>query len=315
MALAFAIGGRIYYRVSESVLQDNSMKIQFRGQNEKTVSVNPKQTIAFDVLGDDGQPLEGILILYPTEESVIVFPPGHKQVLLDISTKLSEWLNTLGGKAGNDRDFALWILKGEAPTFPITLNKGDEGIDISHWQGNVDWDRVVGAGKKFAIIKASEGVRTDVNFRVNWSGAERVKIMRGAYHFFRSDFSSESQARYFSELLKVGWGELAPALDVEANYGNLSRIAYTQALRSWLQIVEQESGKKPIIYTSSSKWREYTDLPTWASEYPLWVANYTTAPSPILPSGWKKYYIWQYSKKGVVAGISGDVDLNRYGEI
>lgn len=188
------------------------------------------------------------------------------------------------------------------------------GIDVSRWQGNVNWAQVRGAGVSYAFIKASEGSRgRDPRFAANWQGARQVGIRRGAYHFFRPEINPLVQAETFVRQFGGDVGELPPVLDVEVNPG-LPRQQFTQAVRLWLQRVQQLTGQKPMIYTSASFWDANTTRPGWVNQYPLWVAQWDTD-KPTLPSGWSSASIWQFSSRGRVPGIEGDVDLNLGGPL
>jgi lysozyme len=83
-------------------------------------------------------------------------------------------------------------------------------------------------------------------------------------------------------------------------------------VRLWIDTVGQALNCEPIIYTSSSFWNSNLDGTSQFAEFPLWVAHYTSKPQPNIPKGFTKYTIWQFSEKGVVSGVGGDVDLNRY---
>lgn len=292
------------------------MKLLIKGNQTQTVPlvVEPRHTIDLEFLNDDGSSANDLNIISTNSNLSFRLPEQMNRTLaFDIITAMLNWGGT---HTGTKEDFGRWLAGQAVPTpspLPI-LKKGDEGIDVSKWQGEIDWAQVAGAGKKFAFIKASEGKNTDSKFFSNWQGAKKAGILRGAYCFFSSGVSPDAQADYFSNLIKGDAGELPPVLDVETDSANMVNSAYTAALLNCLQAIERATGKKPIIYTSAGAWEKYTDLPKWASEYPLWVAHYTTRAAPIIPPGWwSNYYIWQYSNQGAVPGIKGNVDLNRVG--
>jgi len=197
---------------------------------------------------------------------------------------------------------------------PTGLEPGPEptgysvrGIDVSHWQGVIAWPSVAGAGVDFAFIKATEGGDyTDPRFSANWAGAWQAGIIRGAYHYFRPQTDAAAQARHFLATAQLQPGDLPPVLDVEATDGRPdSEIA--AGVRTWLQMVEQATGRTPIVYTRASFWNPH--LGPGDARYPLWVAHYDV-PNPTLPGGWTSWTFWQHSDDGRVPGITGAVDLN-----
>jgi lysozyme len=192
------------------------------------------------------------------------------------------------------------------------MNYVVQGIDVSHFQGKIDWQAVAIGGKAFTFIKATDGESgIDPLFRANWSQAHAAGLKRGAYHFLRPQQDPESQARNFLAALNDDPGELPPVLDFELLGGTQPPQALTSALR-WMQIVEHACGRKPVLYTGPSFWRSALGSSSLLAEHPLWIAHYTTAPQPQIPQGWKDWTFWQYAEKGSVPGISGPVDLNRF---
>ncbi len=290
--------------------------IQLAEGHSQEIAVTPRQVVEVGLVDDDGKPIQGVDLIANGSSATLILPSAlDRSLVADVVWKLSEWgALSLPSDKRTVAEFGRWLSGGNPQdTKPMQLKNGDEGLDVSHWQGAIDWPNVVLAGKKFAFIKASEGTKTDVKFSENWTRARDAGIMRGAYCFFNSAVPVETQANYFIGLLKNDLGELPPVLDVESNQSGTSRASYTQALRLWLGLVEQALQRRPIIYTSASKWKELTDSPVWAKEYPLWVAHYTQKTAPLLPPGWDHYQFWQYTDKGRVDGIQGNADLNRYG--
>lgn len=126
------------------------------------------------------------------------------------------------------------------------------GIDVSHYQAQIEWDKVAAAGIRYCFIKASEGDRfTDDFFPDNWDAAKGAGVIRGAYHFFRPKVDVGSQVENFVN--KVGAltsGDLPPALDVEIpeDWTGIPPAEAVQHVTKWLQQVELWLGAKPIIY-------------------------------------------------------------------
>ncbi len=181
------------------------------------------------------------------------------------------------------------------------------GIDVSHYQGQVNWDAVRAAGCAFAFAKAteSEGV-TDPYFAANWSGMKAAGLARGAYHFFRPAGDAARQAAHFLSTVQFAPGDLPPVLDVETS-DNVSNSALVGGVQLWLDAVEPVAGVTPIIYTAASFWNAH--LNNQFAAYPLWIAHYTNAPAPSpLPAGWTDWAFWQYSQSLHINGVNGASD-------
>jgi lysozyme len=184
------------------------------------------------------------------------------------------------------------------------------GINVSHFQQDIDWQQVRRAGITFAFIKATDGVTLcDPFFNANWNKAKTASILRGAYHFLRPQFDAEKQAHFFLERLKPGAGELPPVLGVEVLTSTTPDGVIASA-RKWLEVVKSELECLPILFTGSAFWRNTLRNSDKFAEFPLWIAHYTTAPNPLMPSAWRKWTFWQFSPAGRVAGITGNVDLD-----
>ena len=193
------------------------------------------------------------------------------------------------------------------------------GIDVSHWNGNINWNLVMTEGYVFAYAKATEGMTfKDNKFSTYMLGGKNAGMIMGAYHFARPDNNSpEQDANNFLNTAKEYTGELflPPVLDLEDVDGvnNLQAMFTSSQLTSWvtqwLTIVENETGVKPIIYTNS-KYANY--LGSSVRNYGLWIAKPGTSPNtpPTNLGVWQDWTMKQYSWEGTVAGISGDTDLN-----
>jgi lysozyme len=181
------------------------------------------------------------------------------------------------------------------------------GIDVSHYQGHVNWGAVRGAGCAFAFAKATEGAGdTDPFFATNWAGMKAAGLLRGAYHFFRSEQDAAQQAAHFLSTVQLGTGDLPPVLDIEIADG-VSGAALVGGVQTWLDAVEPAAGVTPIIYTDASFWN--ANLNAQFGAYPLWIAHYTAAPAPTpLPRGWSDWTLWQYSQSLHIEGVNGAAD-------
>lgn len=186
------------------------------------------------------------------------------------------------------------------------------GIDVSHYQGKIDWKEVAGAqiGSEpisFVFIKATEGTGlVDRNFHYNFDEAANAGLIRGAYHYFLPDSSAESQARHFIRNVRLENGDLPPVLDIETR-GSLTDDELRKRARRWLDIVERHYGVKPILYTYNKFRCEYLGTSEFEA-YPYWIAHYYVD-TLAYDGAWK---FWQHTDGGRVRGIRGKVDLNAY---
>jgi len=208
------------------------------------------------------------------------------------------------------------------PTF------GVQGLDVSGYQPNVDWQQQWNMGARFAYVKASEGnYMTNDQFSAQYQGSRNVGMIRGAYHFAIPNWSSGAdQARYFVAN-GGGWSAdgytMPPVLDFEFNpyegrtingfyFGNTCYNMTPGQLTSWVQdfgnTMKSLTGRLPAIYTNTSWWNQCLGNPSGFGDYPLWVAAYPGAPTndagPIPTGSWSTYSIWQYSSTGPFAGDS-----------
>jgi GH25 family lysozyme M1 (1,4-beta-N-acetylmuramidase) len=212
-----------------------------------------------------------------------------------------------------------------APTALFRSSPGYlEGIDVSHWQGTIDWPTVAGkGGKKFAFMKATEDTNfVDSQYRTNHAAARAVGIRTGAYHFAQPSTSTVdaiAQADWFVAHIGLTAGDLFPVLDLETRNGltDAQLISWVQAFMNEVYV---KTGIKGIIYVSPSFWSSYMNDTTWfaANGYTvLWIAHWFVS-SPRTPgSNWggKGWTFWQYSDCGKVPGIGSGkscVDLDRY---
>ncbi len=193
------------------------------------------------------------------------------------------------------------------------------GVDVSHYQGTINWTAVHNAGIKFAYIKATEGTTyRDPQFSANYLNAYNAGVIRGAYHFGRPDGASgATQANYFADhggAWSADGKTLPGTLDIE--YGpNSTCYGLSQAsMRSWItSFVNQYHARTtrwPVIYSTTDWWTTCTgNYSGFAANCPLWLARYNTTPGT-LPAGWSFWTFWQYTSTGSVSGISGNVDRN-----
>jgi lysozyme len=195
----------------------------------------------------------------------------------------------------------------EAPGDPL------HGIDVSHFQGEVDWAKVKSAGIAFAFIKATEGITyTDPKFAANWQGAKDAGVVRGAYAFYVAGDDPAKQAAHFMATVRMESGDLPPVVDIETKGASTEADApVTADLHDYLRALEKATGVKSIIYTSPGFWNAHFDDSFGA--YPLWVAEYEIE-EPNAVNGWDGWTFWQHSQGGTVDGVPGKVDLDSFAE-
>ena len=197
----------------------------------------------------------------------------------------------------------------------MAFENNARGIDVSLWQGDVDWVALKAAGVNFAFTKATQGDNvTDPHFAQNWPAMKAAGVLRGAYHFFRPAIDAAKQAAFFLQTVPFEKGDLPPALDVESS-GGLTPANLASAVQTCLNEIERLSGLRPIIYTGPNVWNMSVaspDAPAWTSNYLLWIANYTTALKPALPKGWTSWAFWQYTDQGRLNGCNTTLDMDRY---
>ena len=210
------------------------------------------------------------------------------------------------------------------------------GIDVSRFQKTIDWPSVAAAGVGFAFVQASRGSGTDCTvkpeqcgadpyFAANRAAAEAAGIRVGAYHraFATGGTTADARADAIAEsdlfLGAVGSlqsGELVPVLDVETPFTGMTATTLRTWIRVFVKRVNKRLGHKPMIYTNATSWSATGNTTEFArAKYPLWIAEYGV-PRPSVPAAnWAGhgYSVWQYTSSGSVAGISGNVDMDRLG--
>lgn len=200
-------------------------------------------------------------------------------------------------------------------------NTQARGIDVSRWQGRIDWAKVAAAGVSQAMAKMTEGgTYVDPRFAENFCGMRTHGLRAGAYHYFRalSSTPAEQFANIRSRLAEVEFeaGRDLLAIDVETQHNEQATPEQmAEALHALVtQVRELLGGAAPVIYTSAGMWDHRV---AWQkrdfSECPLWVAHWQVD-EPTLPQTWarggKRWSWWQHSSKGLVDGIQGEVDLD-----
>jgi lysozyme len=217
------------------------------------------------------------------------------------------------------------------------------GIDVSHYQGDVDWKKVAKQGAQFVFIKATQGQHLyDPKFVKNWAGVAQLEarglmLRRGAYHFMTADDAPTLQAQNFvEEVGGLGPDDLPPCLDLEWDFliqngtfvldekkhrvdkwEKWSSTEIVERVIQWLLAVQTATGKQPIIYTSARWWSERIGRNRSLDGYDLWIADHTSRSlgreEPVVPHG-RPWLFWQLTDKGVFTqgGIRHRVDTTIY---
>jgi GH25 family lysozyme M1 (1,4-beta-N-acetylmuramidase) len=199
-----------------------------------------------------------------------------------------------------------------------------KGLDVSNWQGTIDWLQVADDDYTFAFAKATESTDfTDVTYALNRSGTKALGIRLGAYHFARPGGSGDAaivasaiaQADHFVDVAQPRSGDLPPVLDLETN-GGLAPAQLARWTQAWLDEVDARTGVQPLIYASPNFWKTRLGDTTQFAENGngLWVAHWTKAPAPQLPAaGWSghNWTFWQWTNCQTIPGITRCSDADR----
>lgn len=188
------------------------------------------------------------------------------------------------------------------------------GVDVSSYQADIDMEKLKEQNIAFIYIRATEGSSTqDDRFAENWKNAEEASLLSGAYHFFSYDSEGKTQAENFIKTVgKDIKDRLIPVVDVEY-YGDKEKNPpvkedVRRELKTYLSVIENEYGVKPMIYTRADIYQYY--LKGEFDEYKKWISSLYTPLSLNYKDNW---YIWQYYNRGVLEGYSGGekyIDLN-----
>jgi len=180
------------------------------------------------------------------------------------------------------------------------------GIDVSHYQNNIDWNEVLTQDIDFVFIKASEGqMMRDQHFAYNWERLGEKDVRRGAYHFFRPTIDAGLQAKNYTNFVRLKMGDMPPVLDAEILDKSTPK-KLRKGMKTWLETIEKTYHIRPIIYTNLNFYKDH--LQGHFDGYPLWIARYNTVPPRLI--GQEEWQFWQYGNRGRIKGIEGDVDFN-----
>ena len=184
------------------------------------------------------------------------------------------------------------------------------GIDVSHYQGRINWDEVAKDPKvNYVYLKATEGVNyIDDTYNFNFQSCKRVGLKVGSYLFFRPNLPAKAQFDLFVSQVDTKKQDLLPLIDAEVIKG-VSISVFQTRLLELCELLEKEYGKKPIIYTGRNFYNKHIYSNSRLRSYKFFIASYSFD-EPELYGG-DDYQMWQYSASGRVRGIRGDVDMSR----
>ncbi|QED49484.1 glycoside hydrolase family 25 protein [Cytobacillus dafuensis] len=188
-----------------------------------------------------------------------------------------------------------------------------KGVDVSSYQGEIEWAQIQEQDLKFAFIKATEGSTfVDKYFEKNWKSAENTTLRIGAYHFFSYDSEGKSQAQNFIKTVPISEQALPPVIDVEF-YGDKGknppyRSQVEKELHTLVKMLEEHYGKRVILYTTRKAYDLY--IKNSFEQCDIWIRDVFTKPS--LPDK-RKWTFWQYTDREQLYGYNGEekyIDVN-----
>lgn len=207
--------------------------------------------------------------------------------------------------------FQFYILISPSFAFSPSSNNIYEGIDVSAWQGNIDFNQVKDSGISIVYIKSSEGFNfIDPYFEQNYNNARNAGLKIGFYHYVtaRSIDEAISQANFFVSTISGKTSDCKLAMDFES-FGNLDVNSINQIALTFLKKVSELSSKDVIVY--SDEYNATNTFDSTIANYPLWVAQYEVS-EPTVSNNWSTWVGWQYTDQGEVSGISSYVDRDKF---
>lgn len=189
------------------------------------------------------------------------------------------------------------------------------GVDVSKYQGDINWRVLKSKGVSFAFIKATEGGdHNDESFKEYWYEAKRAGIPRGAYHFYYFCTSAIKQAKWFIKNVPKDSTAMPPVLDAEWNHQSKTCKKRPPAhrvrseFRIFLKALERHYGKKPIIYTSPDFYDD--NLKGSFKSHKFWLRSVKAHPKVRYRN--RKWLFWQYTGTGKMKGVKGKIDINAF---
>lgn len=182
-----------------------------------------------------------------------------------------------------------------------------KGIDVSHYQGDIDWTQVNKSKVEFVFIKATQGEHTvDSRFKANWNDS-KPNLLRGVYHYLDPSIDATKQAQHFLAITQLDFGDFPPVVDIEA-FEKQSSKDVVKSLKDYIGVIYAASTCTPIIYSSPGFLNSLKDEDF--GKHILWLADYN--PKPKVPNGWKAWTFWQFESNGKIQGIQKDVDISYF---
>jgi len=196
---------------------------------------------------------------------------------------------------------------GSPRSYPV------HGVDVSKFQGEIDWRKLKSGGVSFAFIKATEGRdHLDINFKDNWNAAKRAGVPRSAYHFYYFCSTAREQANWFIRNVPKDPAAMPPVLDAEWNPQSKncktkpSPSRVRSEFRIFLKILENHYGKRPIIYTAPDFYED--NFKGSFRNETFWLRTVIAHPRAKYPG--RRWLFWQYTGTGRMDGVVGNIDIN-----
>lgn len=185
--------------------------------------------------------------------------------------------------------------------FPLIVVGQTRGIDVSRYQGDINWVKVKKSGKaSFVYIKATEGMTIqDPKYKDNIKKAREAGMLVGSYHLYSCQTTAYQQFDNFKKMVKKSQQDLIPVLDIEERH---ARNLYMARVDKLLELMEKEYGVRPMIYTCEHVYWKYFNNKKYSS-YQIFIANYHRFPKT-------RFTLWQFTETGRIPGIKGNVDIS-----
>ncbi|MFD3999012.1 peptidoglycan-binding protein, partial [Streptomyces sp. NPDC058583] len=211
-------------------------------------------------------------------------------------------------------------VSGDAANAASPTSYGVRGIDTSHHNAHpIRWSTVKASGESFVFHKATQGTRyRDPKFAGDFAGALSAGLMAAPYHFYDSGTGAAQAAHFVRTVKAAGYdakrpGQLPPVVDLEKTSGRCPAGVNSTQVAAFLTKAKEAFGVSPIVYTS----KDFTDTclggrTAALAGSPLWVPRYRSGSTEPASIGGRSWSIWQYTDRGSVSGINGNVDRNVY---
>ncbi len=210
--------------------------------------------------------------------------------------------------------FVFSIQINQAYALTPATNLSYEGIDVSNWQGYIDYAEVKNAGIEVVYIKASQGTNIkDTYFDINYENAKTNGLRVGFYHYLTATNIEQAQeeANFFVSVISGKTPDCKLVLDYET-FGGVSSEEINNIARTFMERVEELTNKEIILYSDLSNAQNTFDR-SLAEDYDLWIAYYENRNNLInIETSWNTYIGIQYTDRGRVNGINGSVDRDLY---